>query len=155
MPTTEGRILSIESKTGKNANTGRDWEKIGVHLQDSKTGSEEIFFGFLPEWKRFMGKEGTYWEMLWDYDPKYQTQKNIKGGSQKPMPKESELEGLDKPKMPDKDSWIIKQNIHTAACMIVAARIQGKLLTVPDYAACKSEIDAYYLDGLKRIGYEG
>ena len=65
------------------------------------------------------------------------------------------LKGEDNAKMSDRESWIIKQNVHTAACMIVAARIQGKLLTSPDYAACKSEIDAYYLDGLKRIGYEG
>lgn len=131
MPTTEGRILSIESKTG-NKSSGGTWEKIGVHLQDNRTGNEEVFFGFLPEWKRFVGKEGSWWEILWEADPKYRSQKNIKGGSQKPVPTEAALSGDDKPKMSEKDALISGQNCNNATAIVFAQVVRFGFFTAED-----------------------
>lgn len=120
MPTTEGRILQIESKKGTN-DSGKAWELISVHLQDKATGREEVFTGFLPLWQRFVGKEGTQWEILWEPDPKYPSHKNIKGGTQKAIPTEDQLTGEDKPKRSDRDDQIAMLALSHDAVALASA----------------------------------
>lgn len=146
MEEVKGMIEEVQSKTVTSKKNGQKYELVVVRVLG------EEYKGFAREWGAKLKNPEGKWCLI-RFDKNDYGDRNIKELSIIPVPSESEMAGIDAPKMSEKDVWIAKLNCNTATATVLGKMAQFGMFT--DRDQLYAEWEKAYKFNCKLVGLDG